>query len=106
MEENRMTTVFDGLSTREKKTLSRRDILKRGAGLSLGAMLVISGNAVICPQFAWALESTTLKPETMATLIPAMRATSTRMTSCPTVSTPSPSSPMTRIPPRTRRSRS
>ncbi|MFK0683877.1 gluconate 2-dehydrogenase subunit 3 family protein [Ochrobactrum sp. BD67] len=64
-----MTTVFDGLSSREKKTLSRRDILKRGAGLSLGAMLVVSGNAVICPQFAWALETTTLKPETMATLI-------------------------------------
>src|SRR5690606_21848259 len=69
MEENRMTTRFDCLSRRQKKTLSRRDILKRGAGLSLGAMLVVSGNAVICPQFAWALETTTLKPETMATLI-------------------------------------
>ncbi len=30
-----MTTVFDGLSTHEKKKLSRRDLLKRGAGLSL-----------------------------------------------------------------------
>lgn len=28
-----MTTVFDGLSTHEKKKLSRRDLLKRGAGL-------------------------------------------------------------------------
>lgn len=46
--------------------ISRRELLKRG---SIGAMLVISGNAVICPTNAWALESTALKPETMATLI-------------------------------------
>ncbi len=57
-----MTTVFDGLSTREKKTLSRRDILKRGAGLSLGAMLVVSGNAVICPQFADRFYAIAVKP--------------------------------------------
>ena len=32
-------------------------------------MLVISGSAVISPQHAWGLETTALKPETMATLI-------------------------------------
>lgn len=46
--------------------LSRRDLLKTG---SVGALLVISGSAVICPQAAWALEAKALKPETMATLI-------------------------------------
>nr|WP_284739351.1 gluconate 2-dehydrogenase subunit 3 family protein [Rhizobium sp. CG5] len=40
--------------------------MKRG---SIGAMLVISGTAVISPQNAWGLETTALKPETMATLI-------------------------------------
>ena len=47
--------------------ISRRDLLKRSG--SVGALLVISGSAVICPQAAWALEAKALKPETMATLI-------------------------------------
>ncbi|MGH6760260.1 MAG: twin-arginine translocation signal domain-containing protein [Phyllobacterium sp.] len=52
-----------------KKGLSRRDVLKRGGVAGLGTLLVISGNAVISPQFAWGLETSTLKPDTMATLI-------------------------------------
>jgi hypothetical protein len=46
--------------------LSRRDLLKCG---TIGAALVITGSAVICPANAWGVETTTLKPETMATLI-------------------------------------
>ncbi len=42
--------------------ISRRELLKRSG--TVGALLVISGSAVICPQAAWAL-----KPETLATLI-------------------------------------
>lgn len=56
-----MTTIHD-----KKNGLSRRDLLKRG---SIGALLVISGSAVISPKNAWALETANLKPETMATLI-------------------------------------
>lgn len=56
-----MVTVYE-----KTEGLSRRDLLKRG---SIGAMLVISGTAVISPQNAWGLEATALKPETMATLI-------------------------------------
>lgn len=56
-----MTTIHD-----KKNGLSRRDLLKRG---SIGALLVISGSAVISPKNAWALETTNLKPETMAPLI-------------------------------------
>lgn len=56
-----MTTVFE-----QPMSLSRRELLKRG---TLGAALVVSGTAVICPANAWAVETATLKPETMATLI-------------------------------------
>lgn len=56
-----MVTVYE-----KTEGLSRRDLLKRG---SIGAMLVISGTAVISPHNAWGLEATALKPETMATLI-------------------------------------
>jgi hypothetical protein len=56
-----MVTIYDG-----KPGLSRRELLKRGA---IGALLVISGSAVISPQNAWGLETSALKPETVATLI-------------------------------------
>jgi len=49
-----------------KAGLSRRDLLKRGGAT---ALLVVSGSAVISPENAWGLETTALKPETMATLI-------------------------------------
>ncbi|MFE0014523.1 twin-arginine translocation signal domain-containing protein [Mesorhizobium sp. NPDC059054] len=56
-----MITIYEG-----KPGLSRRELLKRGG---IGALLVVAGNAVISPENAWALETATLKPETMATLI-------------------------------------
>ncbi|MDO9418202.1 gluconate 2-dehydrogenase subunit 3 family protein [Pararhizobium sp.] len=56
-----MVTIYE-----KNAGLSRRDLLKRG---SIGAMLVISGSAVISPKNAWGLEASVLKPETMATLI-------------------------------------
>ncbi len=56
-----MVTIYDG-----KPGLSRRELLKRGG---IGALLVISGSAVISPEHAWGLETSALKPETMATLI-------------------------------------
>ncbi len=42
-----MVTIYDG-----KPGLSRRELLKRG---SIGALLVISGSAVINPEQAWGL---------------------------------------------------
>ena len=60
-----MVTIYDG-----KPGLSRRELLKRG---SIGALLVISGSAVISPEQAWGLETSALKPETMATLIQVAR---------------------------------
>lgn len=56
-----MVTIYE-----KQAGLSRRELLKRG---SIGAMLVISGSALISPRNAWGLEVTALKPETMATLI-------------------------------------
>lgn len=56
-----MTTLYENTPG-----LSRRQFLKRG---TVGAVLVISGTAVICPAAAWGMEATALKPETMATLI-------------------------------------
>ncbi|MFD1986747.1 gluconate 2-dehydrogenase subunit 3 family protein [Mesorhizobium newzealandense] len=56
-----MVTIYDG-----KPGLSRRELLRRGG---IGALLVISGSAVISPEHAWGLETSALKPETMATLI-------------------------------------
>lgn len=61
-----MVTVYDRTAGDGEVGLSRRDLLKRGG---IGAMLVISGTAVISPQNAWGLETANLKPETMATLI-------------------------------------
>ncbi|PTW63391.1 hypothetical protein C8N35_1011444 [Breoghania corrubedonensis] len=49
--------------------LSRRALLRGTAVTGLGALLVVSGRAVICPSQAWGLETASLKPETMATLI-------------------------------------
>lgn len=47
--------------------ISRRELLKRGS--AAGALLVVSGTAVLSTSEAWGVESTALKPETMATLI-------------------------------------
>lgn len=59
-----MPTVYQA-----KPKLSRREVLRRGGALGVGAALVVSGSAVISPQHAWGLETTALKPDTMATLI-------------------------------------
>ena len=56
-----MVTVYE-----KAPGLSRRELLKRGG---VGALLVISGSAVISPEHTWGLETAALKPETMATLI-------------------------------------
>lgn len=71
-----MVTIFDRKAAGEpsgdgsrKQGLSRRDLLKRGGVTGLGALLVISGNSIISPQFAWGMETANIKPETMATLI-------------------------------------
>lgn len=56
-----MTTLYENAGG-----LSRRRLLKGGA---IGAVLIVSGTTVICPEAAWGLEATTLKPETIATLI-------------------------------------
>src|SRR5689334_21243448 len=62
-----MVTVYEKKPVDERKIgLSRRELLKRGGA---GALLIISGSAVISPQHAWGLETSALKPETMATLI-------------------------------------
>lgn len=60
-----MVTIYDA-----KPGISRRELLKRGG---IGALLVISGSAVISPENAWGLETAALKPETMATLIQVAR---------------------------------
>ncbi|ODT06220.1 MAG: Twin-arginine translocation pathway signal [Mesorhizobium sp. SCN 65-20] len=57
-----MVTIYRG-----RPGLSRRELLKRGS--AAGALLIISGSAVLNTSEAWGLESTTLKPETIATLI-------------------------------------
>jgi hypothetical protein len=49
-----------------KSGASRREMLKRGGA---GALLVISGSAVICPRYSWGLQTHGLEPETMVTLI-------------------------------------
>ena len=56
-----MTTIYE-----QRPGLSRRELLKRG---TIGAALIITGNAVISPDRAWGMEATALKPDTMATLI-------------------------------------
>ena len=60
-----MVTIYDG-----KPGLSRRELLKRGGA---GALLIISGSAVISPEHAWRLEASALKPETVKTLIQVAR---------------------------------
>ena len=50
--EEQMVTIYDG-----KPGLSRRELLKRGG---IGALLVISGSAVISPEHAWGLETSAL----------------------------------------------
>lgn len=57
-----MVTIYQG-----RPGLSRRELLKRGS--AAGALLMISGSAVLSTGEAWGLESTALKPETLATLI-------------------------------------
>lgn len=60
-----MVTVYE-----RRPALSRRALLKAGGA---SALLVVSGTAVISPRHAWGLETTALKPETMATLIQVAR---------------------------------
>ncbi|MGV8938163.1 MAG: gluconate 2-dehydrogenase subunit 3 family protein [Allorhizobium sp.] len=61
-----MATVYDNTNDGRTDGLSRRDLLRRGG---IGALLVVSGSAVICPPQAWGLEATALNPDTIATLI-------------------------------------
>ncbi len=56
-----MVTVYKG-----EQGLSRRELLRRGG---VGALLVITGSAVVSPQHAWGLEASSLSPGTLATLI-------------------------------------
>lgn len=65
-----MTTIYENT-----RGLSRREILKKGSTLGVGAALVISGGAVLSADRAWGLETKALKPETMATLIEMARDT-------------------------------
>ena len=60
-----MVTIYDG-----KPGLSRRELLRRGGA---GALLIISGSAVISPEHAWWLEASALRPETVKTLIQVAR---------------------------------
>ena len=52
---------------RHARALSRRELLRRGS--AAGAVLVVSGSAVLSTTEAWGLESKALDPQTMATLI-------------------------------------
>ena len=56
-----MVTILD-----KTGGMSRRQLLKTGAA---SAVLMVTGTAVICPDQAWGLEATALKPDTLATLI-------------------------------------
>ncbi|MDK1492867.1 gluconate 2-dehydrogenase subunit 3 family protein [Sinorhizobium sp. 7-81] len=49
-----------------RRGISRRELLKRG---TVGAALIVSGRSVLSPENAWGLETTALRPETVATLI-------------------------------------
>ncbi|MDQ0468874.1 twin-arginine translocation signal domain-containing protein [Labrys wisconsinensis] len=53
-------------AARSTSDISRRRFM---AGAAMGAALVVIDGAVFCPSEAWALEATTLKPETVHTLI-------------------------------------
>lgn len=65
-----MVTIYRQSETAPKHAVgtgpSRRDVLRQGG---LVGALVISGHAIISPHQAWGMETGTLKPETMATLI-------------------------------------
>ncbi|PSH56292.1 gluconate 2-dehydrogenase subunit 3 family protein [Phyllobacterium endophyticum] len=65
---NRKAATRDAPQPNDKHRLSRRDLLKGGT-VGLGAILVISGSSIIHPEFAWGLDTSNLKPETMVTLI-------------------------------------
>lgn len=54
------------ITTSNLRGISRRELLKRGGA---GAALIVMGNSVFGANYAWALETSALKPETMATLI-------------------------------------
>ncbi|MFN7124373.1 MAG: twin-arginine translocation signal domain-containing protein, partial [Allorhizobium sp.] len=58
-EENDVVTILD-----KTGGMSRRQLLKTGAA---SAVLMVTGTAVICPDQAWGLEATALKPDTLAT---------------------------------------
>lgn len=51
----------------ERSRLTRRDLLSRGA--AVGAIAIAGPGFVAAPDAAWAVETTALQPETMATLI-------------------------------------
>ncbi len=88
-----MVTLYD-----KTPVISRRELFRRGSAAGVGALLVISGSAVLSPRHAWGMETTALKPETMATLIQMARDIYPHES--PTNTTPSPSRAMTRTQPR------
>ena len=53
--------------TKARQGLSRRDLLARS--MAAGASFVVGSSFVAATDAAWAMETTALKPETMATLI-------------------------------------
>lgn len=61
-----MVTVYNRMPG-----ISRRELLRRGS--AAGALLVVSGSAVLSTSEAWGVETKGLKPETMATLIQVAR---------------------------------
>ncbi|WP_448950550.1 Twin-arginine translocation pathway signal [Labrys neptuniae] len=54
-----------------KKAGQANELSRRGfiASAAAGVAFVVAGGALYCPREAWALEATTLKPETIETLI-------------------------------------
>lgn len=61
-----MVTVYNRMPG-----ISRRELLRRGS--AAGALLVVSGSAVLSTSEAWGVEAKGLQPETMATLIQVAR---------------------------------
>lgn len=60
-----MTTVYEG----RPAGLSRRELLRRSGGAGALVALTVTGGAIVSSDRAWGMETTALKPETMATLI-------------------------------------
>ena len=60
-EETDVVTLYE-----KTNGMSRRELLKRGG---VGALLVISGSAVICPEAAWAVEAKALKPRQFTAVV-------------------------------------